>query len=128
MTAHLYEEIEMLTAERDFYREQVQELLNDAAPKIYTLGFSPQECRILNLLMRTPGQTRSHEAVMIAAGTDAEKDAVRTGRVLVSKIRRKLIDLGVGKGAITRGDRYGYTMTHEAAHMIGELIEGGVCE
>lgn len=123
MTAHLYEEIEVLTAERDFYRDQVRELTTSPAPQIYRLGFTPQECRILGVLMRSPGQLKSHEAVIIAAGTDENKDAVRTARVCVAKIRKKLRVLGVEGETITKRNPLGYAMHPEAIHQLTEKAE-----
>lgn len=120
MTAHLYEEIEVLTAERDFYREQVKELTTSPAPQIYRLGFTPQECRILGLLMKSPGQLKSHEAVIIAADTNESKDAVRTARVCVAKIRKKLKALGFEEETITKRNPLGYAMHPEAVFKLTE--------
>lgn len=117
MTAHLYEEIEMLTAERDYYRDQVRELTSSPAPGIYRLGFTPQECRILGLLMRRKGLLCSHEAVIIAADTAEGKDAVRTARVAVAKIRKKLKALEIEE-AISKRNPLGYVMCPAAAETL----------
>ena len=122
MTAHLYEEIEVLTAERDFYRDQVGELTACVTPGLHLLGFTPQERRILGLLMRSPGSMRSREAVLIAADTDLEKDAIKTARVCISKLRKKLKALGI-ENAISKYSMLGYTMTAEASHELTKRAE-----
>lgn len=120
--AHLYQEIEELTAERDFYKDQVEELTKEPVARIYRLGFTPQECRILGLMMRRRGQLVSRTSVEIAAQVKDQKDERRTVNVVLAKIRAKFRTLGIEQ-SISKWNPEGWVLCPKAADKITELAE-----